>query len=225
MKRLKVLLLLLFVATTLSAQTKGVQKEYGDDYVKITKIVPKWDNKHDLRVGIGSFSLVTDLFMSSFKLPWVEYYVSYEPKYHLNDRVHYADTYLTNAYYTGVITLSYAYQPRSWFQFGCMATFSAVTQSRRDVVTNKKSDDYSQYCGSILPTARFIYFNHPIVQLYSSISLGVVFCDDDMVIPWADLALVGCTVGKKLFGYAEIGAGVCGWGRIGIGYRFESNKK
>ena len=77
MKRLKVLLLLLFVATTLSAQTKSVQKEYGDDYVKITKIVPKWDNKHDLRVGIGSFSLVTDLFMSSFKLPWVEYYVSY----------------------------------------------------------------------------------------------------------------------------------------------------
>jgi hypothetical protein len=42
---------------------------------------------------------------------------------------------------------------------------------------------------------------------------------------WADTTLFGCAVGRNLFGFAEIGAGLGGWGRIGIGYRFDSSKK
>ena len=59
MRSLKTILLalLLCIAGTLSAQRSTVQREVTDDYVKITRIIPNWDSKHDLRIGIGGISL------------------------------------------------------------------------------------------------------------------------------------------------------------------------
>ena len=75
-----------------------------------------------------------------------------------------------------------------------------------------------------MPTVRFNWFYREAVQLYSTISAGVV-TDFDELYPWADFTLVGCSFGRKFFGFAEFGLGTAGWLRAGIGYRFNANKK
>jgi hypothetical protein len=75
-----------------------------------------------------------------------------------------------------------------------------------------------------MPTARFVYLYREKVQLYSALSLGINF-GSTVPLPCADMTIFGCTFGKSLFGFAEFGTGVGGWGRVGIGYRFGSTKK
>ena len=72
---------------------------------------------------------------------------------------------------------------------------------------------------------RFTYLNREKVQLYSAVSLGVTSDFRYEVLPCYDFTLFGCAFGKTLFGFAEIGNGFGGWGRVGIGYRFGSTKK
>ena len=135
-----------------------------------------------------------------------------------------ADTYITDGYFTGTYSFSYTYHMRRWFQVGGTATFAAVTKSCRSSITNKKIESLNEYVVSVMPTCRFIYFYRDKVQLYSSTSLGVVL-GNGFVTPWVDLTLFGCSFGRKVFGFAELGCGVGGFGRVGIGYRFDAKKK
>jgi hypothetical protein len=61
------------------------------------------------------------------------------------------------------------------------------------------------------------------VQLYSAVGAGVAARFDrevGVIIPMYDLTYFGIVVGKNLYGFAEVGAGVSGFARAGIGYRF-----
>ena len=84
---------------------------------------------------------------------------------------------------------------------------------------------------------RFDWFRSTYVNLYSTIGVGLILNDiysiyitsednSHYLNPWfgVDLTPIGVMAGKRLFGFAEIGAGPSGWGRIGIGYRFDTNK-
>ena len=75
-----------------------------------------------------------------------------------------------------------------------------------------------------MPTVRFNWFYRDAVQLYSTVSIGVI-TDFDEAYPWGDLTLVGCSFGRKFFGFAEVGMGTAGWLRAGVGYRFNAVKK
>ena len=134
------------------------------------------------------------------------------------------DTFRTPRYFVGNYSLSYTYQERRWLQYGGMATFGASTCWRRDVATGEKIENLSQYCLSIMPTVRFNWFYREAVQLYSSVSVGVV-TDFDSAYLWGDATLLGCSFGRKFFGFAEFGLGISGWARAGVGYRFNANKK
>lgn len=225
MKRFQLLLLLIFLASTLSAQNRSVEREVGEDYVKITKIIPNWAEKHDLRIGLGSVSLLSMMYLDADFFGMVDYDVIEQD---FNDRVVQADWYRSPQYFTGVISFSYAYQLRRWLQLGGTVNFAAVTDSYRHCVTNEKMRDNNTYLGSIMPTVRFTYLNHEKVQLYSAISLGVTIVGDtdySELGPCYDATLFGCAFGKSVFGFVEIGNGIGGWGRVGIGYRFDAKKK
>lgn len=75
MKRFQLLLLLIFLASTLSAQNRSVEREVGEDYVKITKIIPNWAEKHDLRIGLGSVSLLSMMYLDADFFGMVDYNV------------------------------------------------------------------------------------------------------------------------------------------------------
>jgi hypothetical protein len=84
----------------------------------------------------------------------------------------------------------------------------------------------TQYMVSLMPSFRFVYLYREKVQLYSTVSVGLA-AGSGMALPWADLTLIGCTFGRKLFGFVELGSltGIGGCGRVGIGYRFDSKKR
>lgn len=77
---------------------------------------------------------------------------------------------------------------------------------------------------SVMPTVRFNWFYREKVQLYSSVAVALV-TDFDGAYLWGDVTLVGCSFGRKFFGFTELGLGMSGWGRAGVGYRFDAVKK
>ena len=216
MRKLLVLIAMLLVVGRLSAQRVTVQREDIGDSIRITRIIPKWTPQHDFRFSIGTPSEVDDVILDP-------HYWSYG--YHEFEKLmEISDTYSGSRWFLGAYSFSYAYQPRRWFQFGGTVAVVATTQSRFDRFTNAKVETHNQYAVSIMPTLRFFYMNRDLVQLYSALSFGYVLSPKKSV-PYADVTVLGCSVGRNLFGFAEVGTGVAGAARIGIGYRFNAKKR
>ena len=219
MRRLKLLsmILLFLVAGESYAQdvTRKVEQDGND--ITITRTLPKRIDKHEFRVGVGSYSLATVLFMDGIGCCDDMGYRDFR-----HDMIK-AESYLTKARFVGNYSLSYAYHSRRWLQVGATLTFGATIQARRDNLTNEKISNESQYAGSAMATVRFVYLYRESVQLYSGLSVGLAG-GSGVCLPWIDPTFLGCSFGKKLFGFAEIGGGLSGWGRIGVGYRFDSKK-
>ena len=218
-KTFALLLVALFVVQGAVAQTreKTVVKTDSTTVITIVKTFGEFTPKHDIRVGVGTLSAATSLLLDDWGL---------EEALPRDFRIDMAstDTYLTPRYFVGNYSLSYTYQDRRWLSFGGTAVFGASTRWRKSAHTGEKIDNLSYYCLSIMPTVRFDWFYREKVQLYSTISVGVI-TDFDEVYPWGDLTLVGCSFGRKFFGFAEVGMGMAGWLRAGVGYRFNAVKK
>lgn len=199
-------------------KTKSVVETDSTTIITTVRVVPKFTPKHDLRVGVGTLSVSTSLFLDG---GWgVEDY--YYPDFR-NDMAN-CDTYRTPRFFVGNYSLSYTYQDRRWLQYGGTVVFGASTCWRKDAATGQKIENLSYYSLSILPTVRFNWFYREKVQLYSSIALGLITDFDEAYI-WGDVALIGCSFGRKLFGFVELGGGMAGSARIGLGYRFNADKK
>jgi hypothetical protein len=220
MKGLRLLLLFLLLSGALSGAlsaqevVRDVQQDGNIETVVIKR--PKRVDKHEFRFGAGTYSVAADMFLDGIGCC--------DEELNFRDNMAVADTYLSKRRFWGTYSLGYTYHSLRWFQFGATVSFSAATQARHDNLTGNKVENLNQYAVGIMPTFRFIYLYRDDIQLYSAISLGAVL-GTNMGGFWADTTLFGCSVGRNLFGFAEIGAGLGGWGRIGIGYRFDSSKK
>ena len=81
-----------------------------------------------------------------------------------------------------------------------------------------------------MPLVRFAWLNRGIVQLYSGVGLGATyeFYENTLTTEIQsfgvayDVTFFGITVGRKWFGYLDIGAGNRGVISAGIGYRFNN---
>ena len=222
MKNLKTILLALVALLAVQgamAQTRErtVIKTDSTTVITIVKKNVEFTPKHDIRVGVGSMSLVTSFALDDWGC------VDPYPLDFRGDMAR-AETYLTPRMFVGNYTLSYTYHDRRWLQYGGKVVFGASTRWRKDSFTGEKIDNLSYYCLSVMPSVRFNWFYRDAVQLYSTISVGVV-TDFDEVAPWGDVTLVGCSFGRKFFGFAEVGMGTAGWLRAGVGYRFNATKK
>lgn len=179
---------------------------------------------HDIRLGIGSINLSTALMLTD---EWFggccddEYYSD-----NFRDQMLLTRTYLTPERLWGTFSLSYTYHGRRRVEAGLIATFAATTQRRKDIATDRTVESYNRYAVSVLPMVRLLWLHRKNVSLYSSVGLGIVFTADEgqtRLLPWYDLSLIGCTFGRRLFGFAELGAGMSGMLRVGIGYRFNAS--
>lgn len=220
MKTIKAFMLLLtalFVVQGAMAQTrtKSVVETDSTKVVTIVKTIPYFSPKHDIRVGVGTVSLPTLLALD-------EWNADYSTNFRKD--MLYADTYLTPRKFVGNYSLSYTYHDRKWLQYGGQVVFGASTRSCKSSLTHEKVENLNYYVLSVMPTVRFSWFYRETVQMYSSVSLGVVTNFDEAYV-WGDATLFGCSFGRNLFGFAEVGLGMSGWLRAGIGYRFNANKK
>ena len=221
MKTIKVVALLLvalFAVQGAMAQTKtkSVVETDSTKVVTIVKTIPKFSPKHDIRIGVGTVSLPTLLALDEWG--YDDYYTDFRRD------MQYTDTYLTPRKFVGNYSLTYTYHDRKWLQYGGQVIFGASTRSRREAYTHAGVEDLNYYVLSVMPTVRFSWFYREAVQMYSSVSLGFVTDFEDLYV-WGDATLFGCSFGRKFFGFAELGLGMSGWVRAGIGYRFNAKKK
>ena len=219
MKRITLLICALFVTSVISAQSRTVEYDGQQNTVTVTRVKPKRVDQHDLRIGIGSPSLGLGLFVTTYADDY--YYKNFR------EEILDAKTYDAGTYFTGIYSLSYAYHSRRWLQCGATVNFAFTTTPTRYVESNKLKSRETGFMVSVMPTFRFVYLYREKVQLYSTVSVGLATGSSGMLLPWADFTLIGCTFGRKLFGFVELGSltGTGGCGRVGIGYRFDSKER
>lgn len=229
MKRLIFFLMAMFIATSVSAQAIEKQKLPTSDNINATKIVKPhrkgwvpFSPQHEVRVSIG-YS------------PLSAYIVGHSDYYPYPGDI--SPTIRGPKFTTGVLSLSYNYRFRRWFDFGLLFSYYNEYYRLHSSFTNEfLGRVYDNYI-TIMPSVRFTWLNRKWVRMYSSLGLGVTINTENQTkrkdeshytdfAAAAHLTYLGITVGKSLFGFAELGIGAKGLATIGIGYRFNNpNKK
>ncbi len=133
--------------------------------------------------------------------------------------------------WVGSYSFNYYYRLKPWCELGFKVVYEGIyntiyTDSTRSV----KEKTYTTSSLAIMPSARFIYLNKPVVKLYSGIDLGMnVMWDGKKAGEDAfhqcmfafDVIPIGVMVGKKWYGLLETNIGVDALVKIGVGYRFK----
>ena len=128
----------------------------------------------------------------------------------------------TERAFTG-ITIEYSHRIKSWFAIGAKGVVSFKTRAKRHIGTNELLYRDNTLLAAALLNMRFDWFCRKTVTMYTSLGIGLMSHTDyyeTYVLPMYDAAWVGITVGRRLYGYAEVGGGIGGLFRVGMGYRF-----
>lgn len=217
MKRLTLLAIALLAALSCVAQPSCDRNSF--DYSRRSGYY-----KHEFRLTVGSTPLFED-----------DFFVYDEPNIEQRYPVIYPDdlTYRGALKTSGGYALSYMYSPAKWFSVGLYAGYVCQWQTTRLRATQTVTSKTAERHLMLVPTVRFTYLNRPIVRLYSSIGVGAGFCrertrnvdghieaDHHSTFCPAEVTLLGVSVGRRLFGFAELSIGSMGMCAAGIGYRF-----
>ncbi len=96
----------------------------------------------------------------------------------------------------------------------------------REAPNQKELRARFHYC-TVMPTAKFYWFNRPYVGMYTNISVGATFGlgvkngeFESRILPAFHLGAVGLEAGGQLRGFLEVGFGVKGFIQAGIRYKF-----
>lgn len=133
---------------------------------------------------------------------------------------------------TGALGVAYGYRVRRWLEVGAsfsyMGYYRNLLRTSDGGVARRQREHYL----TLMPYVRFSWLNRRSVRLYTSLHLGYqlgcerYFSEDKADSYFAgQFTPFGISVGRRLFGYAEIGVGMRGVFVGGIGYRFGKDKK
>ncbi|HIZ86870.1 MAG TPA: hypothetical protein IAC03_01750 [Candidatus Coprenecus pullistercoris] len=132
-----------------------------------------------------------------------------------------------DGYLTGAVSLTYTHRFVKWFELSGILTYSGYYRDYFDKYTGKFAykDNDNQF--SLIPFVRFVWVHTNLVRLYSGIGLGLsVVTDTDRygtdveVLPAFAVTPIGITVGKDIYGIAELSLGNTGMFAVGLGYKF-----
>ena len=103
------------------------------------------------------------------------------------------------------------------------STFAGIWQGVYDVCTDRHLYNEGVWNITAMVDARFSWLRLRNVEMYSSVAVGlcahIEYCHGNLW-PMCDVALVGLKIGRSFYGFVEIGAGVGGSVRGGLGVRF-----
>lgn len=179
--------------------------------------------RHDLRLTIGAFAILNgDYYYLGSRHDGVYYEgLSIRDNYRLGNQVT-----------AGAYSFSYHYSPLRWLAVGAYLTFANVHQRSFNRLTGEAGPQYADNHLIFTPTLRFQYLNRPMVRIYSQIGAGIgrmrskstSFSGDQYTYQeryvTIHTTILGISVGRKLYGFAEFGASSIGCMNAGIGYRF-----
>lgn len=128
-------------------------------------------------------------------------------------------------YTTGTISAEFSWHIKKWFTLSFAGAGSLTWQGRADAITCKTQSIDTSLLLYVLPRARFNWVRRPVVKMYSSVGVGMLMGYDLDKNPGAAIIAqvtpVGIEVGRKVFGFCEIGYGMLYTGGMaGIGFRF-----
>lgn len=175
------------------------------------------DRRHNIRIGVSTPSLISGYFAfiddsSNDTMLESTSDLLAEERYYKGD----------TKYLSGVHA-EYSYNFKPWVSLGAKATFAMTSTAYRHVYTNEVYRRDNRYSMGIVASVRFDYLRKSVVHLYSSVGLGIgalIEPDDSTVAPIYDITLFGITLGKKVYFFGEVGTGISGIIRLGVGCNF-----
>lgn len=148
------------------------------------------------------------------------------------------DKYMEQPHYSGPAhwysaSFDYGYWINEWASVGGTATWVGGIRNYYNPINHQRIDSQELHHVAIMAIGRFAWLHHGIVQLYSSFALGVGIemseSYDGRALNYAycafDIKPLGISVGRRWFGYAEVGYGSRGVFNIGFGYRINSKQR
>ena len=230
LRSLVVILILIISCTTLSAQhTYKFRDSLGTYEVKFTPAdsntqfaasptKPLAPKTHELRYGIAWGG--TDW--------WGEPAFNWElGGFYTQERGYFSPTvWLTHNF-------DYGYWVNEWFGIGGTVTWTSGRRHMYRFTNHTKIDTGCVDYIGFMPTARFAWIRHGIVQVYSSLSLGAGveirnrYDGSNMYEAFCafDVKPLGLSIGRNFFGFIEMGYGTRGIVNAGFGYRFNTKQK
>ncbi|MCF2495408.1 hypothetical protein [Dyadobacter chenhuakuii] len=130
--------------------------------------------------------------------------------------------------FSNSFNLSLRYQRRQWISIGLALGFTTKTTYRTDYSESKSFYKHSNFMSTF--EAKYIYLDHPFVQLYGVTGFGILlvktkdqrFPHDTKMYGWptTQLTPIAIRIGKKFGGFAEMGYGYKGIVNFGVSARF-----
>lgn len=171
--------------------------------------------KRQMRFGLGGYPM-TELVAYTFGWDAVPMGIALE------------DLYLDNKgplYSTGAVSAEISWLFKDWFTFSLTSAANVAWQTYFDAVTGERRGTQTGFLLYVVPQCRFNWVRRDLVKMYSSIGIGGLVgkdMDDDLaVFPVGQVSPVGIEVGRKVFGFCELGFGMMYTGVMaGVGFRF-----
>ena len=180
----------------------------------------RWE--HDLSLWYGAPGLVSELLLGNQVFGDADY-----GPLAFGQSLHELRTYTGPIYQLTTLGLSYSKSLQPWLALGAKATFGAAWQNVYDTYTDELLYNNNVYNIAALFDVRFNWLRRTNVEMYSSVALGLLAHAERAnggIAPMADVAFVGIKVGRGFYGFVEVGAGVGGSVRGGLGFRFNTKK-
>ena len=202
--------------------------------------------RHELRASmgvqpaantiIGGFSVGTDYYYHKYGslLPTTEYHGWFHDAYlqgfEYDDLKYYDSRYVKMP----SVGLSYTYRAKRWCEVGVATAYTGTFNKRYSAFDGSMVGRGKEHFLVILPTVRFVWKRGDLVRLYTTVSAGIVCSwlrtDYNYTSPLtvrstifgAEFIPLGVSVGRRVFGFAEVGYSERGWLNIGVGIRLNS---
>lgn len=128
----------------------------------------------------------------------------------------------------GTFAVGYAFEATSWLEVGAQLGYSSAHREESQTSWNTVSSLVRNYNTIVLiGKMDFVWFRRPVVKLYSGIGGGFNWRIQSgdrghygATYLTSQITAIGISAGKQLYGNLELGYGIMGIARIGIGYKF-----
>lgn len=172
------------------------------------------ENKYQVRAGWGGYPL-TEMVLYGFS--WCDCAIS-------DVTLH--DIYWDSSspiYSTGSLSAEFSWLLKDWFTVSITGAANIIWQNSFDAVSGERTGTEYNGVAYLMPECRFNWLRKDLVKMYSSVGVGIMVSPEFYyyVLPAGQISPVGIEVGKKLYGFCELGIGLMYTGaKAGIGFRF-----
>lgn len=200
MKRILIYLAAMLFPIIVSGQESTPEKKYD----------------HQMRFGIGGYP-VTEWFM--YSVSWCDC----GPMPPSLNRIYWDSE--SPLYSTGPISAEFSWLFKDWFTFSLTTAVNVTWENSYDSINGRRTGVEVGALAYVVPQCRFNWLRRDLVKMYSSIGVGFLagqdMYDEFLILPVGQISPVGIEVGRKVFGFCELGIGMLYTGaKAGIGFRF-----